>query len=272
MALTRTESRRQVAAAILAVSFLLTICAAIVFALPQLSVVVRSAVLFLVALTFLTIARVVEWPLSTAVDGLAAVVYLVAVHLAFVGRGSGQPIDVLLLLVIVPTLLLGVVLLVDWSAAIVERRHVAVLLASFLLIGVALVGVDVSGPHVTYETTFENRSTVETSLSSPSADPVGRILASNEFVFPRTLDPPTYEACVAGPGTDVVEHVTLVYHSRAPLPGHYIDGETDRTITVWAEYEIPDDASEDVVMTVERGADCPAERDEPTLIVYRTGG
>lgn len=77
-----------------------------------------------------------------------------------------------------------------------ERRRAAVIVLVVLAAAVTLVGVDLVGPQATTSTAFEDSVAVPDRTEQAS---VGTLTVRNEFVLPRSVDGPTFHACVYGP-------------------------------------------------------------------------
>ncbi len=235
-----------------------------------LSITVKAALLFLafvgLFLAGLTVQRDV---LDVVAFALAGVTYVVFVGYVVFRYGPGEA-GTFLLLGFSAALFVTLGYLVRADEITVPRRRATGVAAGLLLLSVALVGVDAVGGDVTYELETESSVTVDPPGDGPTpysqrAHRVGTLTASNDFVFTRALSLPELGGCLVG-----VDSRTDVYVSYE-YPGYdqpdTIAGGTTREFPVIAEFPTDRNETQPVTYAVERGSDCGAERDRPTLLV-----
>jgi len=237
-----------------------------------LSITVKTALLFLafvaLFLAGLTVQRDV---LDVVAFALAGVTYIVFVGYVVVRYGPGET-GTFLLLAFSAGLFVGLGYLLREGTVTVPRRQATAIAAGLLLIGVALVGLDAVGGGVTYDMTTASSVTVEPPVDGPTpyserALRVGTVAATNGFVFTRALDLPDLRGCLVGVESGPQHEVYLSYDYPGYAPPDTIAGGATREVPIVADIPIDRNATESVTYAVERGSDCDAQRDEPTLLV-----
>ncbi|MFW6003921.1 MAG: DUF1109 domain-containing protein [Halanaeroarchaeum sp.] len=242
----------------------------VVFAL---SITVKAALLFVAFLAFLlggiAMDRDVLDRVSLVLAAAAYVVFVVYV----VTRYGLEATGVFFVLAASAALFLGLGYVLRQHRPTISTRTARGIAVALVAIAVLLVGADVVTGEVTYEADLEERVTV-TAPDDGHEDrefvmtdvSVGRLVATNDGPFTRTLETPRTRACVVG--TDAIRdnEVYLQHHSsRYDRPDRIGGGET---LSFELRAGIPlSNQTDEVTLAVERGSDCETPRSEPTLVV-----
>ncbi len=202
--------------------------------------------------------------LDTVLYALAAGSYLVFVGytLAAFELGDGAAF---LLLAGSSGLFIALGYLAHEGRLALERRYVRIGLVIVSLLGVFLVAVDVTGAQPTHDEAFEESVEIP---AQGDAVRLGTITVENGFLLPREAEIPRYSVCIY-PGRDVAPLRYEPRSTRFLLSG----GESWTTEVVLDGRIFYDDGERrepfaDVdSLSVERADDCPADTEEPTLVV-----
>ncbi|WP_324665041.1 DUF1109 domain-containing protein [Haloarcula sediminis] len=238
----------------------------------SLSITVKAALLFLafVAL-FLGGVTVQRDVLDVVAFALSGVTYVVFVGYVVLRYGPGET-GTFLLLAFSAGLFVTLGYLLRTGEIAVPRRQAVGVAVGLLLVGAVLVGVDAVGGGVTYDLSTESSATVQPVGDGPSPysereRQVGTLTASNDFVFTRALSLPSLSGCLVGVDTAPDREPYVSYEYPGYAQPDTIAGGTTRTFPVVADLPIDRNATEPVTYAVERGGDCSAQRDRPTLLV-----
>lgn len=161
--------------------------------------------------------------------------------------------------------------------SVLTRRRIQVATAALLLVGVGLVGYDVTGPDVSYEERAHEdpdvylREEPESSGASTVPATVGLLVyeVRNDFPYARPLKIPDYEACVVGDERGVVQHVDVDTLIPIRFFDERIDGRERGSIDVSADLRLRVTDGEPPDLAVERGSDCTGDRDQPTILFWK---
>ena len=155
----------------------------------------------------------------------------------------------------------------------IERRNALIGAAVVLVLGLALLGFDVTGEQPTHTTEFEQEAEVP---PLPGETTVGEVTVENSFALSRAADVPRYDACLYAPE---VRRTRMSYAERTG--GLILAGGESRTfeLTVGATLfydreteELRGGLNETETVSVERAEECPSESDEVKIVVVPEGG
>jgi len=238
----------------------------------DLSITVKAALLFLAFVGFFLAGLAVQRDvLDVVAFALAGVTYVVFVGYVVVRYGPSET-GTFLLLVLSAALFVTLGYLLREGAFVVPRRQAIGVAVGLLLVGVALVGVDAVGGEVSYELRTESSVTVEPPTDGPTPYSrterrVGTLTATNEFVFTRALSLPELSGCLVGVGGGPRTDVYLSYDYPGYAQPDTIAGGATREFPIRTNLAVDRNQTEPVSYNVERGSDCTAQRDEPTLLI-----
>lgn len=253
-----------------AVGILLGIAATFYFGfqlLEDLSPVTTAFLLFLGFAGLLIVAVALETErLDLVVYALSAGFYLVFVAylLATFDLGDG---GTFLLLAGSSGLFIALGYLASRGLLVLSRRQAQLGVVVVLLVGVALVGIDVVGAQSTESATFESEIDVPEPREMVQ---VGTVTVENEFFLPRETDLTRYYACVYTPAMEP----TSLRHDPSPRDLLLSGGETrEFALTLPsrpfydADGELREGVRDHETIPVERADDCPDDVDEPRIVV-----
>jgi hypothetical protein len=238
----------------------------------DLSITVKAALLFLLFVALFLAGLVTQRDvLDVVAFALAGVTYIVFVGYVVVRYGPSET-GTFLLLALSAGLFVTLGYLLRAGDIMVPRRQATALAGGLLLLSVALVGLDAVGGDVTYDVATEDSVTVEPPEGGPAPysereRQVGTLTASNDFVFTRALSLPQLDGCLVGVESTPRSGIYLYYEYPGYAQPDTIAGGTTRTVPIVADFQVDRNATEPVTYAVERGSDCTAERDRPTLLV-----
>lgn len=159
----------------------------------------------------------------------------------------------------------------EWDLAVSRRTATAVVVVLVVASGL-LVGADVLGPGVTYETTYVDSVTLDGEGDGPRGpheydSGIGAVTVTNDFVFTRPMDLPEFGACVVGASSGPEDvYVSYAAYDRPDV----VRGGATHTFDLRVEaYAAPNQTIERTYV-VEASSDCEAERSEPTVLIWRT--
>ena len=237
----------------------------------SLSITVKAALLFLafVAL-FLAGLSVKRDVLDVVAFALSGVTYVVFVGYVVLRYGPGDT-GTFLLLAFSAGLFVTLGYLLRAGEVTVPRRQAVSIGVGLLLVSVALVGADAVSGGVSYDLQTNETITVGPVTSD---DPygereqrIGTLTATNPSVFTRAMSLPDLNGCLVGaegvPRTDVWLSYEYPGYDRPDTIG----GSQTRSLPIRAGVPVDVNNTEAVTYAVERGGDCSAERETPTLIV-----
>jgi len=239
----------------------------------ELSITVKAALLFLGFVAFflagVSLQRDVLDVVAFALSGVTYVIFVGYVVLRYDPGETGT----FLLLAFSAGLFVLLGYVVRAGSLTVPRRQATAVSVGLLLVGVVLIGADAVGGGVRYDVETDDSVTVgpvaadDPNFYAERQARIGTVTATNQFVFTRALSLPSLRGCLAGvesvPRNDVwVQYVYDGYSGPATIAG-------GTTLEYPIEASIPVDANrtEATTYAIERGTDCDAERDSPTLIV-----
>ncbi|WP_277542354.1 DUF1109 domain-containing protein [Haloarcula laminariae] len=237
-----------------------------------LSITVKAALLFLLFVAlFLAGLTVKRDVLDVVAFALAGVSYIVFVGYVVIRYGPSET-GTFALLAFSAALFVALGYLLREGIITVPRRQAVGVAVGLLLVSVALVGVDAVGGDVTYDLTTESSVTVQPVEDGPNPygereRRVGTLTASNNFVFTRALSLPSLSGCLVGGDTMPDREPYVSYEYPGYAQPDTIAGDTTRTFPIVADLQIDRNRTEPMTYAVERGSDCSAQRDRPTLLV-----
>lgn len=237
-----------------------------------LSITVKAALLLLAFVALLLAGLTVQRDvLDVVAFALAGVTYIIFVGYVVFRYDPGET-GVFFLLAFSAGLFVTLGYLLRAGELTVRRRQATGVAAGLLVLSVALVGVDAVGGGVTYDLTTESSITIEPSADRPTPYSerdrrVGTLTASNDFVFTRALSLPPLSGCLVGVGGSARTDAYVSYEYPGYAQPDTIAGGTSREFPVVADLPVDRNRTEPVTYNIERGSDCDARRDEPTLLV-----
>ncbi|MEY7849216.1 DUF1109 domain-containing protein [Natrarchaeobius sp. A-rgal3] len=239
-----------------------------------LSITVRSALLFALFVGFFAGGVAIgRGALDVVSFALAAITYTVFVWYV-VNRYDPGETGIFLALAVSAALFVGLGYAVRERGVTISLRTAGVVVLALLCVSLVLVGADVLGGGVSYDTDLEESVTVIPAEEdptdrdgTPAEVSVGTASATNEFVFTRPLDHPTIYGCVAGSDDVLGDEVSVRYESYQHPDA--IGANEEHSVELEARLLLEDDVDE-TTLSVERVDDlenCDVTRSEPTLIV-----
>ena len=239
----------------------------------DLSITVKAALLFLAFVAFFVAGVSLQRDvLDVVAFALSGVVYVVFVGYVVVRYGPGET-GTFLLLALSAGLFVALGYLLREGNLTIPRRQARTVAVGILVVSVVLVGADAAGGGVRYDVESEESVTVGPVTDDDPAPygeverRIGRLTATNGFVFTRALSLPELGGCLVGteavPRTDVWMSYEYPGYSQ---PDTIAGGQT-RSFPIRASIPVDVNSTDAATYTVERGPDCSVERDSPTLIV-----
>lgn len=239
----------------------------------DLSITVKSVLLFLAFVALLVGGVALQRDvLDTVAFALSGVTYVVFVGYVVVRYSPGET-GTFLLLALSAGLFVTLGYLVRGGSVAVSQRQALGVVAALVLVSTVLVGVDAVGGDVSYGFETESPVTVEPVTTDRPTDyserqkRIGTLTASNGFVFTRALSLPSLSGCLVGVDDVPGERVWVDYDRSGYGRPDTIAGGATRAFGVEASIPIGTNTTESVTYDIERGSDCDADRDSPTLIV-----
>ncbi|MWV41785.1 hypothetical protein [Natrialba sp. INN-245] len=241
-----------------------------------LSITVRAVLLFaLFAGFFVGGVAIDRGALDVVSFALAAISYAVFIGYV-VSRYDPGETGIFLALTASAALFVGLGYAVRERGISVSVRTAGIVVVALLCLSLVLVGADVLGGGVTYETSLEESVTV-TAPEDVSTDrdgtpvevSVGTATATNGFVFARPLEHPAIYGCMAGTDDILEDEVPIRYEPSSYRHPDAIGGNAEHSAELTARVLLDDDVDE-TTLSVERDDDvddCDVTRSEPTLVV-----
>jgi len=239
-----------------------------------LSITVKTAILFLAFVAFFVAGTAIEQDLLDVVafslSGISYAVFLGYVIVQYRPAETGT----FLLFGASAVLFLGLGYAVRERDPSVSLRAAGLVVGGIALVTLVLVGADVAGGGVGYTAQVEDRVTLETPSERtgdreyvPGRSEVGTLTARNDFVFRRSLDPPSVRGCLAGVEDVPGDRVEVRYSRRNFDRAGTIPGGETRTYDLEATVRVPTNESDAGAFAVEVADECPQDRAEPTIVL-----
>lgn len=195
--------------------------------------------------------------------GLAAVTYLTSTWYLLSKFNLGTDAGFLALLISAAIFAGLGYLITDRGVTVSERRMFAIT-AVIVLLAMAVTLFDFNGSQPSYVTNLDN----QVNITENEEVTVGSLIAQNDFVLPRNIEVPRYEACVYAP--EKIE--TTGINIDKPYDYNVIGGNTvenfDMNIRVYNRS--PDEESQDLgTFTVEKADECPQSADQKKVVIVQ---
>lgn len=191
--------------------------------------------------------------------GLAAFTYIVGTLYTVSTFNIGSDGSFLILL-ISAVVFAGLGQLLTEKRSSLPKNKFMIGAAALVLIGLSITLFDLSGPQPSYSLNLNDQ--VELTESEPTT--VGDLAVQNNFIMPRTVDIPRYEACVYTP-----ERRDAMVNMEDSYSLDMIDGGEvkELELTVRTRTRHDEEPEELGNFTVERAENCPDSSEENRIVV-----
>lgn len=251
--------------------------AAIAYFVPdavfRLSITVKAVLLFLAFVGFFVAGLRFDREIFTVIAFLlSGVSYLVFLGYAVSRYDLGQT-GIFLSLAASAALFIGLGVAVREREVDVSHRTAVYAVGGLAVVGLLFVGADVLDEGTTTETTLEDSVTLTAEVGTYVGDDeltyegrVGTVTATNDGVFRRPFDRPAVAGCLVGLENDSRIQAHVEYEIYVGIDGN-LGGSGRSTHPIRTAVDAPANRSMPETLRVERGTDCRASREQPTLLV-----
>lgn len=231
-----------------------------------LSPVSKILILGLLSLFFLLFGTFTEGRLETLLlYGLSVFTYIAAALRGFslfdIGTDGG-----FLVMAFSAAFFAGLGYLTTEKDLSISTDRLKIGIAVLVIVSLSLAAFDLAGSEVSYTVSLDEQVEI---VEGESAE-IGSLTVQNDFLLPRSVDMPTYEACVYKPEkTD--GRISIEDEYGFDTIGGHSSEERDMTLRAPFRHDAEGDEPEELGnFTLEKADECPDSSDSQKVIVRRT--